>query len=139
MLLIAWKHGAWSRHRNNKDYLLYFQGFRDSGAMFQYRNNSLNHSTYLALFRTYLVTILMTLVSFWIVINISFVRGRSQTTFTNFANYWPPTYPCLHWLTFGLPPTYHYTCQHWHVINILLFSFDWTINGLFNDIMILSQ
>ena len=34
------------------------------------------------------------------------IRGRSQTTFANFANYWPPTYLCLHWLTFGLPPTY---------------------------------
>ena len=33
-------------------------------------------------------------------------RGRSQTTFTNFANFWPPTYLCLHWLTFELPPTY---------------------------------
>ena len=45
---------------------------------------------------------------------INAIRGCSQTTFTNFANYWPPTYPCLHWLTFGLPPTYHYTCQRWH-------------------------
>ena len=34
------------------------------------------------------------------------LRGRSQTTFANFANFWPPTYLCLHWLTFGLPPTY---------------------------------
>ena len=41
--------------------LLYFQGFHDSGAMFQYSNNSLIHSTYLALFRTYLVTILKAL------------------------------------------------------------------------------
>ena len=32
--------------------------------------------------------------------------GRSQTMFANFANLWPPTYLCLHWLTFGLPPTY---------------------------------
>ena len=35
-----------------------------------------------------------------------YIRGRSQTTFTNFANFWPPTYLCLHWLTFRLPPTY---------------------------------
>ena len=43
------------------------------------------------------------------------IRGRSQTTFANFANFWPPTYLCLHWLTFELPPTYHYNCQRWHV------------------------
>ena len=34
------------------------------------------------------------------------LRGRSQTTFANFANFQPPTYLCLDWLTFGLPPTY---------------------------------
>ena len=35
-----------------------------------------------------------------------YVRGRSQTTFANFDNYWPPTYLCLHWLTYGLSSTY---------------------------------
>ena len=34
------------------------------------------------------------------------LRGRSQTTFANFANFQPPTYLFLDWLTFGLPPTY---------------------------------
>ena len=43
--------------------------------------------------------------------------GRSQTTFANFANFSPPTYLCLHWFTFGLPPTYHYTCKRLHVTN----------------------
>ena len=61
--------------------------------------------------------------------------GVQKLRWLNFANYWPPTYPCLHWLTFGLPPTYHYKCKRWHVINIILFSFDWTLYGLFNDIM----
>ena len=29
MLLSAWKHDEQNRHRNRKDYLLYFQRFRD--------------------------------------------------------------------------------------------------------------
>ena len=58
-------------------------------------------------------------------IDINTIRGRSQTTFANFANFWPPTYLCLNWLTFWLPLTYHYTCQCWHMINfplILIFT-----------------
>ena len=42
---------------------------------------------------------------------ILLLRGHSQTTLTKITNYQPPTYPCLHWLTFELPPTYHFTCQ----------------------------
>ena len=40
---------------------------------------------------------------------------NTNLMFTNFANFWPPTYLCLHWLTFGLPPTYHYTCKCLHL------------------------
>ena len=50
-------------------------------------------------------------------LSTKYVRGRSQTTFANFANFSPPTYLCLHWFTFGLPPTYHYTCKRLHVTN----------------------
>ena len=55
------------------------------------------------------------------------------TTFANFANYWPPTYLCLHWLTFGLPPTYHYTCQRWHVINFSPTLIFITINNIWTQ------
>ena len=34
-----------------------------------------------------------------------FNSPKNEQKIANFANYWPPTYLCLHWLTFGLPPT----------------------------------
>ena len=51
MLLTAWKHEEWNRHRNRKDYFLYFQRFPDSG----------NIPVQEQLFRAYLDTILKAL------------------------------------------------------------------------------
>ena len=38
-------------------------------------------------------------------INVDTLGGILKIRWPNFANYWPPTYHCLHWLTFGLPST----------------------------------
>ena len=63
------------------------------------------------------ITIEIIILNFQVNLECFSVRGRSQTTFANFANFSPPTYLCLHWFTFGLPPTYHYTCKRLHVTN----------------------
>ena len=53
--------------------------------------------------------------------------------FTIFFNFWPPTYLCLHWLTIGLSPTYHYT----EVRREFLIHFQkWFLNKVFIRIKI---